>query len=324
MTRVELWNMLVDYSIKNKAFPKSDVFAEYSRIPEATIKKVYKMWMSEGKLNKLGDTFIFTDNTIQSKLMENKIEYNKQIIRAPVRKKAISHNNLILKSIRIIAVIIGSILTIVSIHFTFNHNKLGMNPFWGLLLSASIVCFMSFAFTIRSYVITKSTRFLIVILWVLGISYSVFTAVSGQFGDFRKYDASDNSVNIERQNKIYEKQLKAAEKKQEELLHWRKKEEEYTENPDLKVENPGTWKQIQNGTKELKEIESEIMEIQNKILVNINNDVVLDETIYNWLASFLGIGSDVIQFIFILFPALFIDLCSTVCFTFALGKENVL
>ena len=64
------------------------------------------------------------------------------------------------------------------------------------------------------------------------------------------------------------------------------------------------------------------MDIQDKLLNNINTEVVLEETVYNWLASFLGVSADIIQFIIILFPALFIDLCSTVCFTFALGKEN--
>ena len=323
MTRIELWDMLVEYSLTNKAIPKPDVFASFSRIPEETIKKVYRMWIQEGKLEKTNDTLCFSDKSIQSQIMENVKQVTKtNVIKPSVRKKMEQQNNLILRIIKSIAIIIGSILTTVSIHFTFGFNKMGMNAVWGFLLSASVVCFMSFAFTIRSYVIKQSTRALIVMLWVLGISYSVFTAVSGQFNDFRKYTASDNSVQIESKNKIYEKQLKALEKKQEELLHWREQETEYTLNPNLKVENRNTWKDIQVGVEELRKVESDITVVQEKLLGNINSDVVLEETVYNWLASFLGIGADVIQFIIILFPALFIDLCSTVCFTFALGKEN--
>lgn len=323
MTRGELWDKLIEFSISNKSFPKADIFAAYSKIPEETIKKVYRMWIQEGKLERNGDTLCFTDKSIQSQLMEDEVkQLIKPVMKPSVRKRMEQQNNLILKIIKIIAIIIGSVLTIVSIHFTFGFNKMGMAILWGFLLSASVVCFMSFAFTIRSYVTKKMTRALIVMLWVLGISYSVFTAVSGQFNDFRKYTASDSSVQIENKNKIYEKQLKALEKKQEELLHWRKKEEEYTLNPELKVENRNTWKDIQSGVEELKKVETDIMDIQDKLLNNINTEVVLEETVYNWLASFLGVSADIIQFIIILFPALFIDLCSTVCFTFALGKEN--
>ena len=320
MTRSELWDMLIKYSITNKRFPKAEEFSSYSRIQPDTIKKVYKMWISEGKLEKKGDGFIFTDNEIQSQIMEEEIKRN--TIKPSVRKRIEQQNSLILKIIKVIAIIIGTILTTVSIHFTFGFNKMGMDILWGFLLSTSVVCFMSFAFTIRSYVSKKTTRALIVILWILGISYSVFTAVSGQFNDFRKYTASDDSVQIESKNKIYEKQLKALEKKQKELLHWREQETEYTLNPDLRVENRNTWKDIQIGVEELKKVESDITEIQNKLLNNINTEVVLKETVYNWLSGFLGIRADIIQFIIILFPALFIDLCSTVCFTFALGKEN--
>lgn len=339
MTRNELWDMLVDYSVHNKSFPKAETFAAYSKIPKDTMEKVYKMWIQEGKLERDRNGFIFTDSEIQSKISEPEIKEeikeesvveNTEVVspvvskvRMPYKKKAAEkQNNFILKIVKMVAVVVGILLTTDSIRFTSNFNNLAMNMFWSLMLSVPVVCFMSFAFTIRSYVTEKSTRMFIVILWILGISYSVFTAVSGQFNEFRKYTASDNTVQIENKNKIYENQLKALEKKQTELLHWREQETEYSLNPDLKVENPVTWVKIQNGVEELKKVESDITDVQEKLLGNINTEVVLEETVYNWLASFLGIRADIIQFIIILFPALFIDLCSTVCFTFALGKEN--
>lgn len=330
MTRTELWDMLVKLAKSSKEFPSEEEFAAYlksnnSIIPVATIHKVYNLWVTEGKLTKRGNTFIFTDKNIQSEIMPVKFEPKpiaKPSVKSLPKKKTESQDNFILKVIKIVSSVIGTILTGVSIHFTFRFNKLGMNIFWGLMLSISVVCFMSFAFTIRSYVMKKSTRVFIVILWVLGISYSVFTAVSGQFNDFRKYSASDSSLRVESQNKIYEKQLSTLEKKQSELNHWRDQETEYSLNPDLKIENPVTWQKIQKGCEDLNNVESQIMEIQDKLLDNISEDVVLEETVYNWLASFLGVRADLIQFIIILFPALFIDLCSTVCFTFAFGKEE--
>lgn len=323
MTRNELWNMLKEYSVSN-GFPNPETFAACSKIPVDTIRKVYKLWIAEGKMNKVGDTYVFTDNAVESKPMENKPvrPVQPKVRKISVKKHIEQQTNFILKIIKIIAVIIASVLTCVSIHFTFGFNKLGMNSFWGFLLSASVVSFMAFAFTIKSYVAEKSTGVFIVILWVLGISYSVFTAVSGQYNDFRKYSASDTSVQVENKNKIYENQLKAYEKKQKELLHWREQETEYSLNPDLKTENPVTWKKIQEGVEELKKVENEITEVQKKLLDNMDSEIVMKETVYNWLAGFLGINADIIQFIIILFPALFIDLCSTVCFTFALGKEK--
>lgn len=325
MTSNELWNMLVEVAKKNGKFPKPEVLSAYSKVPDEIVRKVYKRWMLEGKLEKKGDTFIFTDNAIQSEIMEDEEKLPvRPTVKPSVRKKIEQQNSLILKIIKIVVGIIGAILTCVSIHFTFQFNKLGMTAFWGMMLSVSVVCFMAFAFTIKSYVNKKLTGVFIVILWVLGISYSVFTAVSGQFNDFRKYTASDNSVQIESKNKIYESQLKALEKKQTELLHWREQETEYSLNPDLKVENPVTWVKIQNGVEELRKVESDIIDVQEKLLGNINTDVILEETVYNWLSGFSGISADIIQFIIILFPALFIDLCSTVCFTFTFGKENTL
>ena len=331
MTRDELWKTLVEISIREKKFPTEESFSAYTKIPMDTVRKVFKLWITEGKLLKNGNGFIFTNNDIQSKIMKDetvipvtlKPKKMLKVTHKPVVKKGEIRTSLMLKIIKIVVGIIGTILTGCSIHFTFGFNKLGMNKFWALMLSVSVVCFMAFAFTIKSYMNRKrTTSIFITVLWILGISYSVFTAVSGQFNDFRKYSAKDNSVQISGQNEIYENRLKALEKKQKELLHWREQETEYSLNPDLKVENPVTWKMIQKGSEELKEVEQQITEVEDKLLSNMTSEVVLEETVYNWLESFLGIRADIIQFIIILFPALFIDLCSTVCFTFTFGKEE--
>ena len=71
MTRDMLWNMLREYSVSN-GFPNPETFAAYSKIPVDTVRKVYKLWIAEGKMNKNGDSYVFTDNPVQSKPMENK------------------------------------------------------------------------------------------------------------------------------------------------------------------------------------------------------------------------------------------------------------
>ena len=197
-----------------------------------------------------------------------------------------------------------------------------MNPFWAFNLSFSIVSYMGIAFTLASYMKSKLHKFFVIFLWLLGFVYSVFTAVSGQYNDFRKYLSTDKSEVITSQKSIIKEQLDIQIKKQEELLHWREQETEYSLNPDLKTENPGTWKKIQEGINKLEECEDKIEELQDKMMNIVEVDIVSEETVYSWLSRTLKISSDKLHFIIILFPSVFIDLCSGLCLMFALKKKE--
>lgn len=324
MTMNELWVALNKCADENGRFPSVQVFSEYSKLPYETISKVYRRWLQENKLIRNGNYYDFPNN--------KKIELQAKIQEKPLLQKIKSEGLKSLNSkekksftqilVRILTGFIGFVLVACSVHFTYDFNSLAMDKIWGFLLSFAIVVFTSFAFTISSYIDKKFTKVAISILWFLGIAYSVFTAVSGQFNDFRQYTASDTTVVIQNQEKILKSQLKAAELKQDKLSHWRDEEAKYTANTDLKTENPGTWRTIQNGVLELSKVENEIKDIQEKLLNNISVDNTSNETVYNWLSGFLHVNAAIIQFIVTLFPALFIDLCSSICLTFALGKKN--
>ena len=223
---------------------------------------------------------------------------------------------------RVISAIIGTILMISSIKFTYDFNKFGMAKFWGMCLSMSIVSFMCFAFTIRSYMCTKLNRIGVVILWTLGLMYSVFTAVSGQYNSFRQYNASDESNIVTEQKELTEKRINELQAQYDSLLYLKDLEKDYTLNPDLKIENPQTWSLIKKGTAELKDIEKELKELKDREYNLVTNDTVKDTTVYHWLQQTTGIDGNIIQLITILFPALFMDLCSTLCLSFALSKER--
>ena len=321
MTVTELWTMLLrcSASIGGK-FPSIIVFSEYSKLPEETIQKVYKKWLEEKKLTRDGNYYHFASDKTAVLTQPTTIE--------KIKTEGISSltqsekENIMEKTIKVLIGVIGFMLIACSIHFTYEFNALAMKPFWALMLSLSTVVFMSFAFTINSYIPRKRTRVAIRILWVVGITYSVFTAVSGQFNEFRTYNTSDKSMVVMNQNKILNDQLKTAKSKQSNLEHWRFEETKYTENTELKNENPGTWKRIQNGVEELKKVESEINTIQEKLLQNANIESNENETVYNWLSKFFGINPNIIQFFIILFPALFIDLCSSISLSFAFGKSK--
>ena len=224
--------------------------------------------------------------------------------------------------LRILVGVIGFLLVFCSIHFTYNFNGMSMKHFWAFSLSVSIVAFMAIAFTLMNYVDGKFLKSFVFVLWILGFVYSVFTAVSGQYNDFRKYLSVDKSEVVENKKNIIKEQLEIQIKKQSELLHWREQETEYSLNPDLKTENPGTWKKIQEGLVKLEETETKVEELQNQMLDIVEVDTVSDETVYAWLCKILKISSDKLHFIIILFPSVFIDLCSGVCLLFAFKKKE--
>lgn len=338
MTADDLFKILKEYSKKISRFPEAKEFAEHSNLPVEVIEKVYKRWINQGKLvRKDGKVDFYRD---PNKLFEDEGKYkpdNMEIVSSTNRKipepelpkkEPSAERNLLGTFVRIIVGVIGVLLILNSIHFTFNFNRMSMKLFWGISLSVSIVAFMSIAFTLMSYMEKRMMKVFVFVLWVLGFVYSVFTAVSGQYNDFRKYLSTDKSRVIESQKEIVQTQLDAQVKKQEELLHWREQEAEYSLNPNLKTENPGTWKKIQDGIEKLEECEVKIEELQEKMMEIVSVDVVSDETVYSWLSRTLNVSPDVLHLAVILFPSIFIDLCSGLCLMFALserkGKKNPL
>ena len=337
MTADELWDKLVELGPDK---PLSvDEFAAKTGLSRSLISKVYERWIQTDKLRKENGQYLFVKHgaislfetpkskefeEVEHKLLkkelkepepENTKEPEKPVV---VKKKKTDLGGLM----RFISAIIGTVLMVTSINFTYSFNKFGMNFFWGMLLSVSIVSFMCFAFTIRSYMSSKFNRIGVVILWTLGLMYSVFTAVSGQYNSFRKYNANDDSTIVVEQKELTEKRIMELEKQYEENKYLKELEREYTLNPDLKTENPQTWALIKKGAAESKEIETELKELKDRQYNLVSNDTVNDTTVYHWLQQTTGIDGNIIQLIMILFPALFMDLCSTICLSFALSKKR--
>lgn len=322
MTADELFEVLKEYHKTHKKFPTVEEFADYAEYPIATIVKVYQRWLTQGKIVRKGDSFDFYREDPNKLFVEEKKQApDNMIIHRPKKEQSEKkdYKNIVIRSI---VGFIGILLVLNSVHFTFEFNHLSMKLFWAFTLSVSIVTFMSIAFTLAHYTDEKYMKGFILLLWLFGFTYSVFTAVSGQYNDFRKYLSTDKSEVIDNQKTIIENQLDIQIKKQKELLHWREQETEYNINPDLKTENPGTWKKVQEGITKLEECESKIEDLQNRLMNIVEVDVVSEETVYSWLCKILNISSNKLHFIIVLFPAVFIDLCSGVCLMFALKKKE--
>lgn len=322
MTADELFEILKEFYKKNRHFPSIQEFADYSEYSSEVITKLYKRWINQGKIIKKGDSFDFYKEDSNKLFVEEKKQVPDNLIIHRPKKEQESKKDYKDITIRCIVGFIGILLVLNSVHFTFEFNHLSMKLFWAFTLSVSIVTYMSIAFTLAHYTSEKYMKAFILVLWLLGFTYSVFTAVSGQYNDFRKYLSTDKSEVIDNQKTILNNQLDIYVKKQKELLHWREQETEYSLNPDLKTENPGTWKRIQDGIIKLEECEDKIEELQEKIMNIVEVDVVSEETVYSWLCKILGISSNKLHFIIVLFPAIFIDLCSGICLMFALKKKD--
>jgi len=295
MTRQTVWEKLQKCS-EDGEVPSVDTFSNYCGISKASAQNIFNSFVKEGRLMKLNEQYYFNDlNPEESSNFD---------------------------FFKIVSGLIGAILIIVSIHFTFEFNKLSLPSVWAFLLSVAVVLFMSIAFVIRSRTQSVIKRQLIVFLWFLGICYSVFTAVSGQFNYLRKYVSQDDSKKIVKLSKVYNEELDFLKNKQNELSHWRIQEKLYNDNPDLKLENPGTWKQIVKGNNELISIENQILELNKTIVSNIEKESFENRSVFDWIYETLGISENVIQFIMILFPALFIDLSSTMLMDFAFGRKE--
>jgi DNA-binding transcriptional regulator YhcF (GntR family) len=322
MTADEVFNILKEYYKRYKKFPTVEEFANYSEYSIETIIKLYKRWITQGKIVKKGDSLDFYREDPNKLFAEDKKQEPDNLVIHKPKKEQSEKKDYKDITLRCIVGFIGVLLVFNSVHFTFEFNHLSMKLFWAFTLSVSIVTFMSIAFTLAHYTNEKYMKVFILLLWLLGFSYSVFTAVSGQYNDFRKYLSTDKSEIIDNQKTILNNQLDIQIKKQKELVHWREQETEYNMNPDLKTENPGTWKKIQEGLVKLEECENKIEELQNQIMDIVEVDIVSEETVYSWLCKILGISSNKLHFIIVLFPAIFIDLCSGVCLMFALKKKE--
>lgn len=306
------------------------------------IKKVYKHYLLDGKIN-----MNVSDEDVNPPEVKKAPEVEKPVKKIVEKKPVAKTINLELL-IKIVVGFVGILFTMTSIHFTFNFNKQSMKSFWAFMLSLGMITFTSFAFTFASYVKDKRTKIIVYFLYALGVSYSIFTAIGGQFKDFQSYTHYDEVIESEYEYDDYldkrieelKSQIVELKKDIEDEKEWRNelrdKRSEYTNNPSLKEENGNTWKDIQNSNDksdksvedlniEIHKFQSELDELEQEKLNRLKlkesekpfEESTVKETIYHWLASLFKIKASWIHFIVIVFPSVFIDLCSGICLKFA-------
>lgn len=296
MTIVECKSKFDDIVKLEKRIPTVDEFASLMNLSKEIVNKLYLKW-----------------NVDKIEIPKEEIPPVKQVEEKEVKNP--------IKIIKGIAFIIGLCLTLCSVHFTYMFNSMSMIGLWGFVLSFSIVSFMAFAFVLSSYTQSRFVKIVICFLWALSFVYSVFTAVSGQYEDFKKYTVLDTQDTIVKQADVNNTRLNLLNEKRQSLLPYRDMYIEYNADTRLKVQNPSTWKIIQNAIDELNSVETQIFELENVKLDLIDGETTEHETVYKWLSKILKVNGEVIHLLIITFSAIFIDLCSSICFNFVFEKK---
>lgn len=236
----------------------------------------------------------------------------------------------VLLVLKLFATVVSVLLVVLSIHFTYDHNNLVMPSFWALLLSIALVVFTSFALTVSTY--TKGLTFhLFRLLWVIGITYSVFTAFAGQYDSFRSYvslEASTDKTSLikaladQEQSLISDiEQLRSSQEPYAALI------EDLSSSPEKKVDYPQTWRDANVRFDALQAKidakQAQLDELRSKQLDCLDtSSSVSTTTVYTWLSRLIHIPADVIELFILFLPSCFIDLASSLLLKFALGKST--
>lgn len=344
MTKNELWNRLFDFYLKNERCPQPEELATECKLSVNAIKQVYESWRLEQKLDYVkpfnSSVFYYDiyDKTVKEELLKR---LPKNSVRNAPRiaydepngvkeykettKPKIPLNFDVFKGVwlKLFALIVSVILLTCSIHFTFDFNHKAMNLFWAMMMSLAICGFNGFAFSISDSM-KGFSKYVVICMWFVGTFFSIFTAIGTQYNNFVETKSKDTSVAIDNQKQIIEKQIAQLQKKADLLYTFREQEIEYNENPDLKIENRGTWRVITERVSELNGIENSMIELENRLIDigEVESENVANKTVYSWLEDITHKSADFWQFLVMCFPAVFIDLTVSVLIKFVFSKNE--
>ena len=249
-----------------------------------------------------------------------------------------NNKNITFNLCRVIMGIVAIACILCSVRFTYTFNKLTMPKVWGFILSSSMIVFTSFCFTVREFLLKQNKlrqAKLFVALYIMGVTYSIFTAVAGQYNDYLIQNKS--TVQIQLNNAISDKKIQLLNQEKQnynkQILNYenqikaqQKIIDNLSESPEKKFEYNNTWKNsidlINSYNEKINQLTKQISDIDLQLIENTTVENDQDKNIYDWLGKLFHISSGMIQFLISLFPAIFIDLVTpfAIHFTFVDDK----
>ena len=132
-----LWNLVEDFARENKKFPSAWVLSEKTGIKPDVIVRFYRKWKEDGKTKMIGNHYGFADKEHISKLLQKSAPVTASVSQKKRSKKYIF--------IKCVAALAAAILTLVSIHFTFEFNKMIMPSVWAFFLAYFFILSYTFS-----------------------------------------------------------------------------------------------------------------------------------------------------------------------------------
>ncbi len=195
--------------------------------------------------------------------------------------------------IKIVMLIVGTICTFISSYYTFLWLKDFLINIYAFLLSFAIVSFSVFIF--ETIIILRKNKqkiyYVLFILWLIVVVFSMVSTIAGQY-----------NMRVEKWNKIVEQESNNIEIEIENKIEELEKQKDFI-NSQIKEKN--NEKEIYfNLLKQFDDLENQISVYKTK----------RNKDFYSWIGSVFKIDSEVFEFWFSLFPALFIDIISPIAF----------
>jgi hypothetical protein len=377
MTKNDLLQIIKMLAIQYKRFPKIPEISEKTGIPVYKVQLALKQLVDNGHLTQRGNWYRFPDSAedlrefnrvhatvsdITEKTQNAAISTPQAIFTTTVKKTSTtdntvaireketqSLNSLLIYVLRGFMGLIGIGAIVLSAYYTSLWAIDFLPIFWAGLLSGLVVSFSTLAFE-ASIVLRKlrqrSAAVLFIILWLIGLLYSITTTVAGQYNAYIKNEQNTNKATVSMAGDLQQLNL------------WKQKEKDASENidklniklkplylimtdigqtADRKNDYPVTWKEtndkidkleidLYNNQKERTEAQNTISNLLKQkpgIAESENKESILD--FYGWIASIFKMSKNMAQFVMGIFPAVFIDFLAPAALAFALfstGTNN--
>lgn len=339
-----------EYYQKNKKIPLMKTVAIRFGMDDAQVLGVYRTLVDDGFLKRNYSQYKKTEE-LEKKIIlppEEKTIKKTNIVFMWLRfflrlfkkkKKTINISKGTILFLRISCLIIGGGALVFSIYYT-SKLLITTNPVWlswglsTIMIWFSVICFGLIVLFYKKGVWPLIPLF--TVLWVLVISYSMYSTVAGQYNERIVNEIEEvekNSENIGKKNKydLYNKQENDLENrifgKEKDLetyriimddfdtLEKRKENSQVYYDTDWRIRQAEN--QINSWRVELKEIQDKkenFLEFETVNSGTLEETTIKKESFYIWINKLFGVDPEQVKFWSSVFPAIFIDIIASLAF----------
>jgi len=304
---------LIEFCREKGRFPTRDDILKRWKGRRDSLNEVLSILESQGRIKK--------KKGVYKVILNGKISYSTPLS--------------IIWVIRISMILFAMIAGYMSIYYTYLWMREFLPTFPAILLSTAMVGFSVIAFETCIILRSNKKRFLMIIfilVWIVVLIFSMTSTIAGLY-NARSLTLSENVDKIidreyqSFQNEIYLSKKKELELRLEEYRLEYEMLKQDREEADIESKREQLWYRMVEVNRKIEKIREDIFELQKKELKNKKSIILEYIDFYDWLGAkiFKGIGSDKIQFLMSIFPAVFIDIIAPIALAVGLflGRKNI-